>query len=188
MTPNDPDIDVTSMLQRANAGESSASAALLPLVYDELRGLARHFLGGLQGSHTLQPTAVVHEAYVKLLCGATPAWESRAHFFSVAARAMRQILTDHAKGRNAAKRGGDRERIALSGLKTPTEEQPYDLEKLDLALTKLAALDPQQARVVECRFLVGMTVEEIAHVLGVSTRSVERDWAAAKLWLKRELT
>ncbi|GMU37222.1 MAG: sigma-70 family RNA polymerase sigma factor [Phycisphaerae bacterium] len=180
--------DVTAILQRASAGERAATEALLPLVYDELRRLARHYLAGAQAGHTLQPTAVVHEAFVKLAGGAASAWESRAHFFAVAAKAMRQVLADHARARQAAKRGGDRERVTLSGLATPSREDEYDLERLDLALEKLAVLDPQQARIVECRFLVGMTVEEIGCVLGVSTRTVEREWSAARLWLRRELT
>lgn len=182
------DRDVTAILLRAGSGERSATDMLLPLVYDELRKLANHLLAGAGANQTLQPTAVVHEAYVKLVSGATPGWESRAHFFAVAAKAMRQILADRARARNASKRGGDRDRVTLSGLMTPSEARDFDLDDLHAALEKLAALDEQQARVVECRFLVGMTVEEIAHVLGVSTRSIERDWAAAKVWLRRELT
>ena len=178
---------VTEVLIRAGAGERSASDLLLPLVYDELRRLANSFVGG-RNKQTLQATAVVHEAYVKLVSGATPTWESRAHFFDVAAKAMRQILADRARARKAAKRGGDQERVTLNGLQTPSMESEIDLEALNTALEKLTALDPQQARVVECRFLAGMSVEETAYVMGVSARSVERDWAAAKIWLRRELT
>lgn len=182
------DRNVTEILKRAGAGERSVTDQLLPLVYDELRRLANHLLAGAKANSTLQPTAVVHEAYLKLVSGATPSWESRAHFFAVAAKAMRQILADQARSRSAAKRGGDRDRVTLTGLLTPSVESEFDLEGLHAALEKLTELDPQQARVVECRFLVGMSVEEIAHVLGISTRSVERDWAAAKLWLRRELS
>lgn len=188
MNPDRIDREVTEILQRAGAGEQAATDELLPLVYDELRRLANHLLAGASPAQTLQPTAVVHEAYVKLVCGATPSWESRAHFFAVAAKAMRQILADRVRARNAAKRGGGSERVTLSGLLTPSAEGEFDIERLHIALEKLGELDPQQAKVVECRFLVGMTVEEVAHVTGVSTRSVERDWAAAKLWLRRELT
>jgi RNA polymerase sigma factor (TIGR02999 family) len=122
-----------------------------------------------------------------LISGQTPPWESRAHFFAVAAKAMRQILADNVRAKNSQKRGGDRDRVTLSGLLTPTEERAFDLESLDRALTKLTSLDERQAQVVECRFLVGMSFDEIAHVMGVSTRSVERDWAAAKVWMRREL-
>lgn len=187
MNSNQPETDVTAILARTHARDQSATDLLLPLVYDELRRLAAHFVGDVQGNQTLQPTAIVHEAYMKLVSGATPSWESRAHFFAVAAKAMRQVLADRVRARQALKRGGGHDRLTLSGLMAPTEESPVDLEALHAALDKLAALDAQQARVVECRFLVGMSVEEIAHVMGISTRSVERDWAAAKVWLRREL-
>lgn len=184
-----PQGDVTEILERARQGESSAVATLLPLVYGELRALGASFLQRQGPEHTLQPTALVHEAYLKLVGPATIEWESRAHFFAVAAKAMRQILTDHARRKKAAKRGGneERQRVTLSGLDTPLPVEEIDLLALEDALAKLGEIDPRQCQIVEMRFLAGLKVSEVAEVLGVSTPTVEREWRMARAWLRREL-
>ncbi len=180
--------DVTRTLERLRRGEDSAVAVLMPLVYDELRALAGSFFAQRQETSTLEPTAVVNEAFLKLLRGAQTDWQSKAHFFAVAAKAMRQIIADHARRRRSQKRGGDRQRITMTEV-VDTERTPaeVDLLALDDALQRLAALDPRQAQVVELRVLSGMSIDETAHVLGISTSSVERDWVMGKMWLRREL-
>ena len=181
--------DVTQMLIRAACGEEPAAAKLLPVVYENLRALAGRYLLQERGDHTLQPTALVHEAYVKLLGGESSDWQNRAHFFAVAASAMRRILADHARRKKAAKRGGGRHRVTLSGLKTPpAHETQIDLIALDEALAKLADLYPDRVQIVEMRFLAGLTIDETAHVLGVSESTVERKWRVARAWLRRELS
>ena len=180
--------DVTQVLARAARGEESAVAELLPVVYDSLRALAGEFFRHERADHTLQPTALVHEVCVRLLGSADANWENRAHFFAVAARAMRQVLADHARSRNAVKRGGrGRKRITLSGLKTPPTTSQVDLVALDEALGKLGGIDPRQCRIVELRFLAGLSVDDTARVLGVSSPTVKREWRMAKAWLRREL-
>lgn len=180
--------EVTMMLARAAQGDESAVAELMPVVYDRLRGLAGDFFRHERPNHTLQPTALVHEAYVKLLGTADTDWQNRAHFFAVAARAMRQILTDHARSKRAAKRGGDqRHRVTLSGLKTPPGVSEIDLIALDEALTKLDRVDPRQCQIVELRFLAGLGVEDIAQLLELSGATVKREWRMARAWLRREL-
>ena len=180
--------DVTQILARVSQGERSAVNALLPLVYDQLRALGASYFRQRQPEQTLQPTALVHEAYLKLVGPGEIAWQSRAHFFAVAAMAMRQILTDHARRKKAMKRGGeDWERITLSGLQTPVADSAIDLVSLDGALTRLAEADARQAQVVEMRFLAGLTVEEVAEVLNLSVATIEREWRMAKAWLRREL-
>lgn len=178
------------MLARARKGEDSAIASLLPLVYDELRALAGAYFQRQASDHTLQPTALVHEAYVKLIGPNDAGWESRAHFFAVAAKAMRQILTDHARRKKAAKRGGaeERQKVALSRIDTPVQSDEFDLIALEEALTKLADIDERQCRIVEMRFLAGLTVSEVAEVTSLSTATVEREWRMAKAWLRRELS
>jgi RNA polymerase sigma factor (TIGR02999 family) len=181
--------DVTQILTRAARGEETATARLPPLVYENLRALAGSYLQRERTDHTLQPTALVHEAYVKLLGGEEADWNNRAHFFAVAASAMRQILTDHARQKKAAKRGGGEHRISLSGLKTPASvESQIDLIALDEALTKLAGLSPRQNRIVEMRFLAGLDENEVAQILGVTTRTVQREWRLARAFLRSELT
>ena len=185
---------VTKLLDEAGQGRSSAVDQLLPLVYDELRALATSFFRGQRPDHTLQPTALVHEAYAKMVkppasspeTGAAR-WNGRAHFFAVAATAMRQILANHARDRRAAKRGGDWHRVTLSDQLTPTAEHDFDLVALDDALGALALLDERQGRIVELRFFGEMTVEEIAHVLGISVSTVEREWRMARAWLSGRL-
>lgn len=162
------------------------------MVYDELRMLASSFFKRQQAGHTLQPTALVHEAYAKLVISGPEMsgeskWTSRAHFFAVAAKAMRQILANHARERRAAKRGGDWHRVTLSEALTPSGQRDLDLVALDEALEDLAALDERQARIVELRFFAEMTIEEISHVLGVSVSTVEREWRMARAWLSGRL-
>jgi RNA polymerase sigma factor (TIGR02999 family) len=184
---SDPDISVTEVLDRIRAGQDSAVALLMPLVYDNLRALARSYFAGSQ-QITLEPTAVVNEAFVKMLRGNPVEWQSKAHFLAVAAKAMRQVVADYARRRNSDKRGGDWERITLAAVpagKTPSAG--IDLAALDDALSRLAELDPRQAQVVELRVLAGMTIEETAHALNISAASVERDWVMGKMWLRREL-
>ncbi len=181
---------VTQMLAKAREGEDSAIASLLPLVYGELRALAGAYFQQQASDHTLQPTALVHEAYVKLIGPSDAGWESRAHFFAVAALAMRQILTDHARRKKAAKRGGaeQRHKVALSKIDTPIQSDEFDLIALEEALSKLSDVDERQCRIVEMRFLAGLTVHEVAEVTNLSTATVEREWRMAKAWLRRELS
>ncbi len=187
MPSSSPD-NVTQVLARVARGDDSAVAALLPVVYDSLRALAGSFFRQERADHTLQPTALVHEAYVRLLGSVDSNWEGRAHFFAVAAKAMRQILADHARGKKAAKRGGpDRKRITLSGLKTPPVDSQIDIVALEDALTKLGRIDQRQCRIVELRFLAGLNVDDTAHVLKISAPTVKREWRMARAWLRREL-
>ena len=178
---------VTQLLRVLDLSDPKHADELLAIVYDELRELARRQLRGERNGHTLQPTALVHEAYLRLVDGRDMAWESRAHFFGTAARAMRQILVDHARRRNAVKRGGDQERVTLdSGI---AAEDSVTAEVLDLndALEKLARHDADLARLVELRFFAGLTLDETAEALGVSRRKTAKDWSVARLWLQREL-
>ncbi len=187
MQDSSPD-QITQILSRAQKGETRAIEQLLPLVYGELRALGASYFQQQSPAHTLQPTALVHEAFVKLMGPGTIKWESRAHFFAVAAKAMRHILTDHARRKKAAKRGGAAaQKVTLSGLSTPSTENQIHLIALDEALSKLTAIDARQSDIVEMRFLAGLKVEEVASVLKISTATVEREWRMAKAWLKREL-
>lgn len=185
-TPNQPDA-ATLLTGFASGDRPEAAAELLPLVYGELRALARHYLRGERSNHTLQPTALVHEAYLKLVDQTRVDWKGRAHFLAIAAQAMRRILVDHARAVGAQKRGGDRRRLTLDGLPEDAPFRGAELLELSDALDRLAALSPRQARLVELRFMAGLTVEEAAEVLGVSTPTAERDWVFAKAWLRREL-
>lgn len=174
-------------LQAAEGGDDAAAHRAFELVYDELHHLATDLMRAERADHTLQPTALVHEAYCRLVDQRRVGWRNRAHFFGIAARAMREILVDHARRRAAAKRGGDWKRITLhDGLSIATSSESEVLD-LDRALTRLAELDGRMARVVELRVFVGMTAHEAAHVLGISKRTVQRDWLVAKMWLSREL-
>jgi RNA polymerase sigma factor (TIGR02999 family) len=159
---------------------------LIPLVYDALRRIARHHLRGERASHTLQTTALINEAYLKLVEQSVP-WQSREHFFGIAARLMRQILVDHARSRQRLKRGGDRQQISLTSSVGTANEQAADLLALNDALETLAEVDPQRSQIVELRFFGGLTIEETAHVMSISTASVERGWRAARAWLQTEL-
>lgn len=184
---------VTRLLGKVQAGRASAFDELVPLVYDQLHGLARAQRHRWRGDPTLNTTALVHEAYLKLVAPEAPDWESRAHFLSVAARAMRQVLLDYARGKRAAKRGGGRVRVTLDeerleDLPLPsTEDRSAALVALEEALVKLEGRDRRQGRVVECRFFGGMTIRETSTALGVSTATVGRDWSHAKAWLYREI-
>ena len=178
---------ITQLLTDASQGDRVALDALLPLVYQELRRLADNYLRQERSDHTLQPTALVHEAYLRLVGQTEITWQNRAHFFSVAAQVMRHILVDHARGHNAEKRGGGERKLALSEAVSFFEEKDVNLVALDEALNELAALDAQQARIVELRFFGGLNVEEIAEVLKVTPGAVRYDWRMAKAWLHRTL-
>ncbi len=179
---------VTQVLAQLRDGDAQAAGKLLPLVYDELRWLAGRYMRAETEGHTLQPTALVHEAYLRLVSHADANWQNRAHFFAVAAQAMRNILVDHARGLRAVKRGGGRHRLPLDEASDVSLERGEYVLALDEALSKLAAFDPQQGRVVELRFFAGLTIEETAEVLGVSPKTIQRDWLMARAWLHREVT
>lgn len=180
--------DVTHILQEWSAGTNNAHERLMPLVYAELRRLARHYLRKERSGHTLQPTALVHEAYLKLIDQTRVSWQNRAHFYGVAAQLMRRILVDHARAAAAEKRGGDATRFTLDEARLQLRQQKsVDLIALDEVLQRLAKIDARKSRVVEMRFFGGLREDEIAECLGVSTKTVTRDWQMAKLWLYSEL-
>ena len=179
---------MTEVLQRISGGDPGAVDRLLPLVYDELRALARRELRRERSDHTLQPTALVHEAYLKLARLDRLEWRDRAHFFGAAAGTMRRVLVSHARRKRAEKRGGGAKAVPLENVVLAARERPEDVLALDEALARLADLDSRQAQVVECRFFAGMSVPETAEALGVSPATVKRDWTAARAWLNRELT
>jgi len=168
-------------------GDERAADKLLPLVYDEFRALARHYLAQERGDHTLQPTALVHETYMKLVDQTRVDWQSRSHFFAVAAQAMRRILVDHARTRQREKRGGGRARVILDEAVALSPQKNEDVLALDEALEKLAQVSPRQAKVVELRFFGGLSVDEVAEALKVSKRTIEGDWTFARAWLAKEL-
>lgn len=179
---------VTEVLQRISGGDPGAVDRLLPLVYDELRALARREMRRERSDHTLQPTALVHEAYLKLARLNRLEWRDRAHFFAAAAGTMRRVLVSHARRKRAEKRGGGAKDVPLENVVLAARERPEDVLALDEALARLADLDSRQAQVVECRFFAGMSVPETAEALGISPATVKRDWTAARAWLNRELT
>jgi len=180
---------VTRLLLEWGAGDRAALDRLVPLVFDELRRLAQSYLRRERADHTLQPTALVNEAYLRLVDQQGLRWQSRAHFFGIAANLMRQILVDHARRRAAEKRGGaDLQRLSLTQAERVVGRADVDVLALNEALDRLAEFDPQQARIVELKFFAGLTIEETAEVLGVSHATVERDWKLARAWLKRELS
>lgn len=187
-------ITVARLLDDLKGGDPAALDELFTLLYAEMREIARRQRARWQGNYTLNTTALVHEAYLKLVDQDRVDVESRAHFHALAARAIRHILCSYARDRGARKRGGGLERLTLDELKLPvdgtggTDEQWHDLAALDAALQRLEQLDPRQSRVVECRFFGGLTVEETAIAVDVSPRTVKRDWAMAQAWLHRELT
>jgi RNA polymerase sigma-70 factor, ECF subfamily len=181
--------DVTRLLERLSGGDSRAADVLLPVIYDQLRALAGSFLRRESPGHTLQTTALVHEAYLKLVVQDQAKYQGRAHFFAVAAQAMRRILVNHARDANRLKRGGGLRRVDLDeSMTVATSEPEVDLVGLDECLERLAALDARKARTVEMRFFAGMTVEDTAEVLGVAPATVKRDWEFARAWLTRELS
>lgn len=177
---------VSELIARWKAGDREALDALVPLIYNELHGLAHHYLQGERSSHTLQTTALVNEAYLRLAKQGPFQTQNREHFVAVAARLMRQILVDYARSHGAAKRGADR-RVELDASLILPQEKSTDLVALDDALNDLASLDEQQGRIVEMRFFGGLATEEIADVLGISESTVKRDWNVAKAWLIRQM-
>lgn len=179
--------EVTQMLRDWSGGDTSAAERLMPFVYDELRRLAQSFLARERDEHTLQSTALVHEAYLRLVDQTRVNWRNRAHFYSVAASMMRRILIDHARAHATVKRGGAAIKLSLDDLQLPLEERAAGLIALDECLQRLSHMDERKGRVVELRFFGGMGDEEIAEVLGVSVRTILRDWKTARLWLYREL-
>ena len=179
--------DVTLLLEQLTAGQPQAFDALLPVVYAELRRQAARYLRRERVNHTLQPTALVHEAFVRLIDQRDVRWQNRAHFFGVAAQAMRRILIDHARGNARQKRGGPAAHVTLDDGMAVTEGKSIDILALDQALERLAALDARQARVVELRFFGGLSVEETAEVMAVSPATIKREWSMAKAWLRVEL-
>lgn len=180
-------VDVTRILNNWHAGDADAAAHLMPLVYEELRRLARNYLRRERRDHTLQATALVHEAYLRLIDGDV-SWQNRAHFYAIAAKLMRRILVDHARTRNAEKRGGFVEKFALDEARDLPASGAQDLVALDGALQDFTKSYPRKAEVVELKFFGGLEAKEIAEVLQVSEKTVLRDWQFAKLWLCRELS
>ena len=180
--------EITILLGRLTQGSQKAEAELIPLVYQELRRIAGYYMQGERVSHTLQPTALVNEVYLRLVDQTRVDWRNRAHFFGVAAQLMRRILVNHALGHVAAKRGGHRARVDLEKLEIgATPDQSEEALAVDEALTRLSKFDPRQERIVEMRYYGGLTVEETAEALGISPRTVKREWAMAKAWLQAEL-
>jgi RNA polymerase sigma factor (TIGR02999 family) len=181
--------EITQLLIGLKDGDRAAAAAkLMPLVYDEFRALAARHLRHERADHTLQPTALVHEAYLRLIDQTRVDWQGRTHFFAVGAQAIRRILVDHARQKKRQKRGGGAGRVALDESVALAPQRAEEILALDEALEKLGKLDHRQAQVVEMRFFAGMNVEEVAEVLGVSKRTVEGDWTMARAWLMRELS
>jgi RNA polymerase sigma-70 factor, ECF subfamily len=178
--------DITILLAEVTKGNKDAVSKLVPLVYDEMRQLAGRYMRRERSNHTLQPTALVHEAYLKLVEQRSD-WQSRAHFFAVAAQVMRHILVDHARGHGRAKRGGAQKAVTLDEALVFTEEKSAELLAIDEAMQRLAKLDPRQSKVVELRFFGGLTVEETAEALAISPITVKRDWNLARAWLYGEL-
>jgi len=179
--------DVTALLSELTQGNQDAAEKLIPLVYDELKRLARSYMRRERSDHTLQTTALVHEAYLKLIRQQVTNWQSRSHFFGIAAQLMRRILIDYARGHLREKRGGAKVVLALNEALVFSPEHSEELVRLDEALERLSKLDPRQGKVVELRFFGGLSVEETAEFLGISPKTVKRDWAVAKAWLHGEL-
>jgi RNA polymerase sigma-70 factor, ECF subfamily len=182
-----PEGDVTALLVKAANGNQAAQEELIPLVYDQLKELARRYMRRERADHTLQTTALVHEAYLKLIRQQSPNWQGRAQFFGIAAQLMRRILIDHARHNLREKRGGTQVVLPLDEALAFSPEHSEDLLKLDEALDRLSKLDPRQSRIVELRFFGGLSVEETSKFLSISPITVKRDWAVAKVWLYGEL-
>jgi RNA polymerase sigma factor (TIGR02999 family) len=178
---------VTELLTRWSNGEEAAREKLVPLVYDELRRVARRCLAGQPRDQTLQSTALVHEAYLRLVGRNEVHWQNRVHFFAVAARLMRGILVDHARMRSASKRGGGNLTLTLDDALASPKQREVDLVALDEALNALASLDPKQGELVELRFFAGLSIEDTSRVLGISPATVKREWATARAWLYGEM-
>lgn len=185
--PEGDSTEVTRIVNDMVAGDRAVAERLFCLIYDSLHDLAARYLKGERPGHTLSPTALVHEAYVKLVDQSRVNWRGRTHFFAVGAQAMRRILVDHARHKHRIRRGGGRARIQLDDQIALSPRRDEDVLALDEALAKLAQVDPRQATVVELRFFGGLNVAEVADVLGVSKRTVEGEWTMARAWLRREL-
>jgi len=183
----EPTTGITRLLTDWSRGDERARDALIPLVYDELRLIARRNLARERPDHTLQSAALVNEVYIRLVRQKEPDWKNRAHFFGFAARMMRHILVDHARNRRAAKRGATAPQLSLDVAIAPRAKTDIDLVALDSALNKLTLMDPKQSQLIELRFFGGLSVEEAALVMGVSTRTAERSWTAARAWLRVEM-
>jgi RNA polymerase sigma factor (TIGR02999 family) len=179
---------VTELLGQWRAGDARARDRLLPLVYRELRRVASSYLRRERSDHTLQSTALVHEAYLRLAGPDTPEWRDRAHFFGVAANLMRQILVEHARAHHAAKRGGHAVKLSLEDTPEMPVSADVDVLALDEAMQRLAYMDSRQAQIVELRFFGGLSIEDSAEVLGISPATIKRDWTSARAWLYREMT
>jgi RNA polymerase sigma factor (TIGR02999 family) len=179
--------DVTDLLIDWSKGDQEALNKLMPLVYDELHRLASRYLRHERSGHTLQTTALVHEAYLKLVDQRNANWQNRVQFFAAAAQVMRHVLVDYARRHRASKRGGDYCRLSLDEARISSEKKDADLLALNEALNSLAAIDPEQSRVVELRVFGGLTVEETAEALGISPRTVKREWSMAKAWLHKQI-
>ncbi len=179
--------DVTELLKRHTDGDPQALAELIPQVYDELHRLASCYLQGERVDQTLQTTALVHEAYFRLVDQKRVEWSNRNHFFGVAAQMMRRILVDHARKHHAFKRGSSWTRVSLDQAAVFFREQPQELIAIDELLTRLASLDPEASRIVDLRFFAGLSLEETAEVMGLSTAKVRREWSVAKAWFRREM-
>jgi RNA polymerase sigma factor (TIGR02999 family) len=186
--PSPPGHQITQLLVRWREGDQRALDELMPLVYDELRRLAAHYMRGERPGHTLQTSALVNEAYLRLAGQEEIQWQSRAHFFAIAAQAMRRILVDHARRRGGQKRGGGAHKVALDEALIISADRAAEVVALDDALTRLAEVDRRKSRVVELRFFGGLSVEDTAEVLNVSPGTVMREWTFTKAWLKREIT
>lgn len=186
MSPPDKS-DITGILKRASEGDDSAVGQLMPLVYDELRRLAGDYLRRERSGHTLQATALVHEAYLRLVEQKRVRWQNRAHFFALAAQAIRRILVDHARAHGRAKRGAGLDRVELDEEAAGASRSNAELIDLHEAMEALAKLSPRQAKIVEMRFFAGLGLREIAEVLDLSPRTVAGDWSMARAWLHREL-
>lgn len=179
--------EITQLLVDWRGGEQGALDKLMPLVYDELRRLAHHYLSQERPGHTLQPTALVNEAYLRLLDQQNADWQNRTHFFAVAARIMRHLLIDHARSRQYAKRGGGALRVSLDEATAVSADNPVELLMLAEALDRLTVIDERKVAIVELRYFGGLSVEETAEVMRLSTITVKREWLKAKAWLYREL-
>ncbi|MBA2431963.1 MAG: sigma-70 family RNA polymerase sigma factor [Chthoniobacterales bacterium] len=182
-----PTAQATRFLIDWSKGDRAAAASLMPLVYDELRLLARGYLQRERPDHTLQATGLVHEAYLRLIDQRTTTWRNRAHFFGVAAQLMRRILVDHARRHRMEKRGGSWDKVEFNEALAPSVSRSLDVVALDDALQDLVKLNPQHSQIVELRFFGGLTTEEVAEVLDVSPRTVQREWRMAKAWLRRQV-
>ena len=183
-----PPSQITQLLQRWRDGNREALDALLPLVYEELRRLAHRHLRNERAEHTLQSSALVHEAYLRLVGQDFPQWEGRTHFFAIAAQLMRQILVDYARRHRASKRGSGVCMLTLDDVEAVPQRKDVDVVALNDALNSLAEIDPRQSQIVELRFFAGLSLEETSEAMGIGTATVQRDWTAARAWLHREIS